>query len=305
MTNYNQGAAASYYAAAGGNQDDDRNRRSASPEDGPTGERGVLGAIGGAVAGGVGGNFAGKKAGHSKTGTVLGMIAGAVAGHKLQDGVSDWRESKKEEEEKKKREEEEEERREEEEKRRREEKNRPAQHSGGGNFRGNFSGSARDIRLDAHGDFVLHASCRRGDGSYQNSSISLNRLLENDNGSFRWVSGGGGGGHSAAQTYTVQSGDTLRDIASRYGTTYQELAQLNGIQNPDLIFPGQVFNIPQKGGHSSSGSGGNFGASARNVRLADGGRRLEAELRRGGDWVSASIALDERIGNDNGNLKFV
>jgi LysM repeat protein len=101
---------------------------------------------------------------------------------------------------------------------------------------------------------------------------------------------------------TVQPGDTLRDIAARFGTTYQEIAQLNGIPNPDLIHPGQVFRIPQKGGH---GGGGNFAASARNVRLVDNGRRLEAELLRDGCWVTASIALDERIGNDNGCLRFV
>ena len=45
--------------------------------------------------------------------------------------------------------------------------------------------------------------------------------------------------------YTVVSGDTLSGIASRYGTTYQELAKYNGIENPDLIFPGQVIRIPK------------------------------------------------------------
>lgn len=45
------------------------------------------------------------------------------------------------------------------------------------------------------------------------------------------------------QTYTVQSGDTLSGIASRYGTSYQNLAQLNGIANPNLIFAGQVLKV--------------------------------------------------------------
>lgn len=44
-------------------------------------------------------------------------------------------------------------------------------------------------------------------------------------------------------TYTVQKGDTLGAIASRYGTTYQYLAQINGIANPNLIFPGQVLKV--------------------------------------------------------------
>ncbi len=45
-------------------------------------------------------------------------------------------------------------------------------------------------------------------------------------------------------TYTVQSGNTLSEIAQRYGTTVQEIASINGISNPNLIFPGQIFRIP-------------------------------------------------------------
>lgn len=44
--------------------------------------------------------------------------------------------------------------------------------------------------------------------------------------------------------YTVQSGDTLSGIASKYGTTYQVLAVYNGIVNPNLIYPGQKIKIP-------------------------------------------------------------
>ncbi len=43
--------------------------------------------------------------------------------------------------------------------------------------------------------------------------------------------------------YTVRPGDTLWAIAARYGTTVTELVRLNSIQNPDLIFPGQVFRV--------------------------------------------------------------
>ena len=48
---------------------------------------------------------------------------------------------------------------------------------------------------------------------------------------------------SQSITYTVKSGDTLSGIASRYGTTYQHLAQINGIANPNIIYPGQVIKI--------------------------------------------------------------
>lgn len=43
--------------------------------------------------------------------------------------------------------------------------------------------------------------------------------------------------------YMVQSGDTLSGIAANFGTTYQVLAEINGIENPDLIYPGQVLII--------------------------------------------------------------
>lgn len=43
--------------------------------------------------------------------------------------------------------------------------------------------------------------------------------------------------------YTVKRGDTLGHIALAYGTTVQEIAQVNGIQNVNLIFPGQVLRI--------------------------------------------------------------
>lgn len=51
-------------------------------------------------------------------------------------------------------------------------------------------------------------------------------------------------------TYTVQPGDTLSGIAAAYNTTYQHLADINGIANPNLIYPGQVLTI--SGGGASA-----------------------------------------------------
>ncbi|MBI5929420.1 MAG: LysM peptidoglycan-binding domain-containing protein [Chloroflexi bacterium] len=45
-------------------------------------------------------------------------------------------------------------------------------------------------------------------------------------------------------TYTVQRGDTLSAIARRFGVTVQAIASANNIANPNLIYPGQVLNIP-------------------------------------------------------------
>lgn len=49
---------------------------------------------------------------------------------------------------------------------------------------------------------------------------------------------------SSDTVYIVQKGDTLSGIAARYGTTYQALAQYNGISNPNVINVGQRIRIP-------------------------------------------------------------
>ena len=46
------------------------------------------------------------------------------------------------------------------------------------------------------------------------------------------------------RTYTVKPGDTLSEIAASYGVDWHEMARLNKLDNPDLIFPGQVFKVP-------------------------------------------------------------
>ena len=43
--------------------------------------------------------------------------------------------------------------------------------------------------------------------------------------------------------YTVKSGDTLWQIANRYGTTINEITSLNNIKNPNLIYPGQILQV--------------------------------------------------------------
>lgn len=43
--------------------------------------------------------------------------------------------------------------------------------------------------------------------------------------------------------YVVKRGDTLSGIASKYGTTYQRLAQINGIADPNKIYPGQKIRV--------------------------------------------------------------
>lgn len=55
----------------------------------------------------------------------------------------------------------------------------------------------------------------------------------------------------AANTYTVRPGDTLSSIAAKFGTSYQTLASLNRISNPNLIYIGQTLRV---NGSASAGS---------------------------------------------------
>lgn len=47
--------------------------------------------------------------------------------------------------------------------------------------------------------------------------------------------------------YEVQPGDTLWDIAIRFGTTVEELVRLNQLQTPNLILYGSMLNVPYVG----------------------------------------------------------
>lgn len=60
---------------------------------------------------------------------------------------------------------------------------------------------------------------------------------------------------SDGKSVTVQKGDTLWGIASDYlgsGTKYQQLASINGIESPYIIYVGQVIKLTNSGGSSSS-----------------------------------------------------
>lgn len=52
------------------------------------------------------------------------------------------------------------------------------------------------------------------------------------------------GAAQSVTVYTVKKGDTLSQIAAKYGTTYQAIAAYNGIKNPNAIRVGQKIKIP-------------------------------------------------------------
>ncbi len=59
----------------------------------------------------------------------------------------------------------------------------------------------------------------------------------------------------AQQVVVVRSGETLSEIADRYGISLSRLMQANGISDPDLVVVGQRISIPGRGGTTApSGS---------------------------------------------------
>ena len=75
-------------------------------------------------------------------------------------------------------------------------------------------------------------------------------------------------GHAA--NVTVQSGETLSDIAARYGVSMNSLMRLNGIRNSDHVEAGQTLRLP---GSVSAGKG------RHNVRSGDTLSGIAAQYR--------------------------
>lgn len=89
---------------------------------------------------------------------------------------------------------------------------------------------------------------------------------------------------SSGQVYYVQKGDTLRNIASRWSTTVEEILKVNPqLANPNLIYVGQAINIP-------------LGASSYIVQKGDTLRIIAGKF---GITVESLLALNPNIKNAN------
>lgn len=106
------------------------------------------------------------------------------------------------------------------------------------------------------GDYAMHQFTSSGAISGWSGPLDLSLFFGDEN---AWRAYAGATGQSVptpqvqaytqpvaqtdGTTYIVQSGDTLSGIAARYGTTYQHLAAINGISNPDIIHVGDRIMI--------------------------------------------------------------
>ena len=67
--------------------------------------------------------------------------------------------------------------------------------------------------------------------------MACNKFELTDN-EMAYVAGGG-----KEEYYTVKSGDVLKVIAQKYGTTEAQLIKWNNIKSADLIYPGQTLRV--------------------------------------------------------------
>jgi LysM repeat protein len=114
------------------------------------------------------------------------------------------------------------------------------------------------------------------------------------------TAGSSAGGTSAAASsqgtapYTVQSGETLSEIAARFNTTTARLIQINGIGNPDLVMTGTRLRVPVSSQRSASASS-SAPAVSRNAseHVVQPGESLSVIAERYGTSVSRLVALNQ------------
>ena len=108
------------------------------------------------------------------------------------------------------------------------------------------------------GDYAMHQFTSAGNISGWNDVIDLSLFFGDEN-AWRAYAGATGQPVPAPQpqaqtyeqpsvqssgiTYIAQYGDTLSGIAAKFGTTYQRLAEINGIADPNKIYVGQEIVI--------------------------------------------------------------
>jgi LysM repeat protein len=121
-----------------------------------------------------------------------------------------------------------------------------------------------------------------------------------------WMPGGNSGyvpgpsyGPSYGRTYVVGWGDTLRKIAARLGISVTDLIAANPqLWNPNLIYPGQVINLPGSNGYHYSGY--SHGASGSySTYVVQWGDTLRIIASRYGTSVDNLLALNPQIWNPN------
>ncbi|MGP7814345.1 tape measure protein [Glutamicibacter soli] len=134
----------------------------------------------------------------------------------------------------------------------------------GGPIYGPGSGTSDDVPIMAsNGEHMWTASEVRAAGGHK-GMYQLRAMVRQGLLGIKGFAKGGA-------IYRVKNGDTLAEIAQRFGTTWQKLASSNGIKNANRLYVGQSIEVPS-GGSSSSKSVGTAKAQpkpSRSTRKVD------------------------------------
>jgi hypothetical protein len=87
---------------------------------------------------------------------------------------------------------------------------------------------------------------------------------------------------AAQQTYTVQPGDSLADIAALYSTTVEDLLRLNDLPEPSLLYTGQTIVVPGPGAPATA-----------SVHVVEEGETLSTIAERYGTTVEELLGLND------------
>ena len=115
---------------------------------------------------------------------------------------------------------------------------------------------------------------------------------------------------SEDNVYTVVKGDTLSGIASKYGTTYQKLAEYNRISNPNLIIVGQKIRIPNSTSSSSIPNTLNVGDRVKIIGKGNGASDGSSNTAGGIGWERQILKIHNgkkypyQVGNSTGTTGF-
>jgi LysM repeat protein len=106
------------------------------------------------------------------------------------------------------------------------------------------------------------------------------------------TSGSGSSQTVASATHTIQAGETLWDLAQRFGTSVDALARVNGISNPNVVLAGTKITVSGSDGASATTA---VGGGTHTVRA---GETLSDIAARFGVSISA-LARANGISNPN------
>ena len=106
----------------------------------------------------------------------------------------------------------------------------------------------------------------------------------------------------APSTYTVKSGDRLKDIALKFGVKWEDIASLNNIRDPNLIFIGQVLKLPSGATTTTTASAGTVPAGKASLYAVRNGDTLAAIAGTFGTTIERLMQINSI---SNQNLLFV